>query len=184
MEEKGPDREVRFDLRSLGLLGGPPDRSFDASVRLASAMAATPLALLVIIDHEADLLCLRAHVGLSPAEETMTRVRTSRSLYSHLTSSTDVVAIPDITLDPRTRTNSVAASLGVRSLMAAPVRSPADDAVGLLSVLDRVPRIWSAQQRAALCDIAHMATQAILLRAALHTVTIMSRTAGTGPERT
>ena len=97
------------------------------------------------------------------------------SLTLSAMSESDVISIADTGRDPLTQDNPFVASQQVGSLLAAPVLCPAQDVVALLAVHDRVPRLWSAEERQTILGFAHFCTQIILLRASLRTLGIVSR---------
>jgi hypothetical protein len=64
--------------------------------------------------------------------------------------------------------------LGFRGVLAAPVQCPAGLAVGVLSGVSGNVRIWSRNDRKVLADLAVLASERILLRASLRTISILS----------
>jgi GAF domain-containing protein len=52
---------------------------------------------------------------------------------------------------------------------------PAEEVAALLAVHDLFPRIWTPEERDTIRGIAHFCTEAILLRAALRTLGLVSR---------
>jgi GAF domain-containing protein len=96
-------------------------------------------------------------------------------------SSGTLLAIPDTRRHPRTARHPFLGDLGVRSLVAAPVHCPAEHVVGSLVVLDRLPRIWTEDEKRVLADCAYLCSQTILLRAALWTLASIARSAAPTP---
>jgi GAF domain-containing protein len=95
-------------------------------------------------------------------------------------SETDVIAIPDTARDSVAQKNPLVRTQGIKSILAAPVLCPAREVVALVAVHDRVPRLWSPEEKDAVLGIAHFCTQVILLRAALRTLGMVSRRAKGG----
>lgn len=165
----------KFDLRDIGVIGDGPDRDFDTAVSLAAGAARAPAATFAVLDFEAGLSRLRSHVGLGGATPEMGIVPIEAAITLRAMSESDIIAIPETALDPLARENPFIRAHGIRSLLAAPVLCPAQDVIGLLAVHDRVPRLWTANERAAISGLAHLCTRIILLRAALTTLGIVSR---------
>jgi GAF domain-containing protein len=164
-----------FDLVDLGVLTSGHDREFDAAVMLAARAARAPIATFAIIDMIGRLSRLRAHTGLGAGGPKVTEVPLDTSLAYGARASTDLIAVCNAASDPRTTAHSFFRLHGIQSLLAAPVLCPAGEVVALLAVHDTKPRIWSAEERNVLAQIAHFCTQAILLRAALKTLGLISR---------
>jgi GAF domain-containing protein len=165
----------KFDLRDIGVLRTEPDRDFDTAVMLASRSLRTPIATFSVLDFEAGIARLRAHVGTNDAVAEVYEIPLTASLTLSAMSESDVISIPDTGRDPLTQSNPFVASQAVESLLAAPVLCPAQDIVALIGVHDRVPRLWTAEDRQTILGFAHFCTQVILLRASLRTLGIVSR---------
>jgi GAF domain-containing protein len=165
----------KFDLKDLGVLRKEPDRDFDTAVMLASRSLRTPIATFSVLDFEGGIARLRAHVGTNDAVAEVYEIPITTSLTLSAMSESDVISIPDTGRDPLTQNNPFVASQSVQSLLAAPVLCPAQDVVAMIGVHDRVPRIWTAEDKQTILGFAHFCTQVILLRASLRTLGIVSR---------
>jgi GAF domain-containing protein len=175
MGEEGGRAFNRFDLRDLGLFGKGSDHDFDTAVALAARALRTPIAAFSVLDFEAGLSRLRAHVGTRHPVTEREEIPIEASLNIRAMSRSDVIAIADTSRDPVARDHPFVQAQGIRSILAAPVMCPAGDVVALIGVHDILPRIWTAEEKEAILGFAHFCTEIILLRAALRTIGILSR---------
>jgi len=175
MVDDGRQPFGKFDLRDLGVLRKGTDREFDTAVTLAARALRAPVAVISVLDFEAGISWLRAHVGtMNPVSE-LEDIPIESSLFLAAMSRSDVIAIPDTARDAAAKANPFIRAQGIQSVLAAPVMCPAEDVVALVSVHDRVPRLWTAEEKESLLGIAHFCTESILLRAALRTLGMVSR---------
>jgi GAF domain-containing protein len=165
----------KFDLRDIGVLRTEPDRDFDTAVMLASRSLRTPISTFSVLDFAGGIARLRAHVGTSDTVAEVYEIPITASITLSAMSESDVISIPDTARDPLTQDNPFVASQQVQSLLAAPVLCPAQDIVALIAVHDRIPRLWTAEDRQTILGFAHFCTQVILLRASLRTLGMVSR---------
>jgi GAF domain-containing protein len=165
----------RFDLGDLGLLGKDSDLDFDTAVALAARALRTPIAAFSVLDFEAGVSRLRAHVGTRHPVTEREDIPIEASLNITVMSPTDVIAISDTSRDPVAREHPFIRAQGIQSVLAAPVMCPAGLVTALIGVHDRVPRIWTPEEKQAILGFAHLCTELILLRAALRTLGILSR---------
>jgi GAF domain-containing protein len=170
----------RFGLRELGILGPGPDREFDTAVCLSARSLRAPMASIGVLDFDAGLTRIRAHVGMGADMPEVDAIPLETSIALSAMSETDVIAIPDTARDSVAQKNPLVRTQGIKSILAAPVLCPAREVVALVAVHDRVPRLWSPEEKDAVLGIAHFCTQVILLRAALRTLGMVSRRAKGG----
>jgi diguanylate cyclase (GGDEF)-like protein len=150
-----PADEVRrlATLRSLDLLDTAPEERFDRITRLAQRLFDVPAALVSLIDE--DRQWFKSSVGIST-------VQTARevSFCGHTIASDDILLIPDTSLDKRFHDNPfVTGEPHVRFYVGCPLRVANGSRIGTLCLLDWNPREFSAEDRAILQDLAHMAEQ-------------------------
>lgn len=143
-------------LRSLHLLDSPPRASFDAITALAAHLCQTPIALISLIDSDRQWFLSRQ--GL-----TLPQTRRSEAFCAHsICQSEPVMEVPDATTDPRFADNPfVTGSAGVRLYAGAPIRDTDGMALGTLCVVDQRARQLGEEQRAALRQLADLATHLI-----------------------
>jgi len=154
-------------LRDLAVMDTPPEPIFDALARAAADVSAAPFALITLL--ASDRPWIKASVGL-PAG--LPHVPHRDSFCVHALRSGETLEVPDALLDPRFAANPlVSGPLGIRFYIGALIVLSDGTAVGCLCVMDRVPRRFSAAQRATLAAIAAGVAQAFEFRArALHAI--------------
>ncbi|WP_186458186.1 GAF domain-containing protein [Neorhizobium alkalisoli] len=121
-------------LAAYDILNSPAEAEFDGIVQIATALCKTPVALISLV--EADRQWFKARVGFEACETPI-----SQSVCRHALSGTDLLVIPDLTADPRTRDNTlVTEEPHIRFYAGAPLITPDNVIIGSLCVIDTVPR--------------------------------------------
>ena len=134
-----PDDVVADPLRnaaldSYGILDTPAEQGFDDVVVLACQICATPVALVSLVSTERQWF--KARVGFEPSETPI-----AQSVCAFALTSSDVLVIPDMCVDPRTRLNAlVTGPPSVRFYAGAPLITPNGLKLGTICVLDTVAR--------------------------------------------
>ena len=155
------DDEVRSleALRALHVLDSAPEAQFDALVQAASLVCGTPIALISLID--ADRQWFKANVGL----EGVTQTDRDVAFCSHAVLGESLFEVPDAALDPRFSDNPlVVGAPGIRFYAGVPLHLDDGSNVGTLCVIDRQPRLLTAQQREILCHLAEAAVKGLEAR--------------------
>jgi len=137
-------------LQSYLVLDTPPEPQFDDVVQIARSLCSAPIALVSLVD--ADRQWFKARSGLDACETPL-----SQSVCAYAIREDEILVIPDLTLDPRTRENTlVTEGPCIRFYAGAVLRTPEGEALGALCVIDDKPRPegLTAQQAAALCALA------------------------------
>lgn len=136
-------------LRELAILDTPAEARFDRLTRLARDLFGVPIALVSLVDE--DRQWFKSRQGL-PAPETSREV----SFCAHaILAERDVFVIPDATRDERFADNPlVTGAPDIRFYAGAPLSTSDGQQVGTLCVIDRSPRVWTAEQSDALRDLA------------------------------
>ncbi|SDM89116.1 PAS domain S-box-containing protein [Methylobacterium phyllostachyos] len=128
------DRERLGALATYGILDTPPEQGFDDIVDLAAEICATPVALVSLVAGERQWF--KARVGFEPCE-----IPLDQSICAHALARPDLLVIPDLTQDPRTRENTlVTGEPHLRFYAGAPLETPDGQRLGTLCVIDDVPR--------------------------------------------
>ncbi len=138
------------DLRALGLLDTPPEERFDRITRTAVRLFGVPIALISLVD--ANRQWFKSCQGLGVSE-------TSRdiSFCTYAILGDEALVIEDALLDPRFAANPlVTGEPYIRFYAGQPIRSTIGSKLGTLCIIDRLPRQFSAADRAALSDLAGM----------------------------
>jgi PAS domain S-box-containing protein len=135
-------------LFSLNILDTPAEERFDRITRLAARLFGVPFALVNLID--ADRQWFKSRHGLDVAQ-------TDRygNFCSHAIGQDGVTVVEDASIDPRFLDNPlVAGEPMIRFYAGAPLAAPDGHRLGTLCVMDRRPRQFTAEDKAALSDLA------------------------------
>lgn len=154
--------ERRAALARYGILDTPPEQDFDDAVALAAQLCAAPTALVSLVTE--DRQWFKARLGFTASQTGL-----DRSVCSHTLGLTDVLVIPDLAADDRTRANPlVTGPPGMRFYAGAPLITPEGVAIGALCVIDTVPRPegLSPAQEAGLAALARSVMTTFELRRA------------------
>lgn len=143
------EKERLAVLKTLAILDTPPEAEFDALVRIASVMCGAPIALISLIDTERQWF--KANVGLLGVTETPRDV----AFCSHTILGSEVLEVPDATLDTRFAENPlVTGNPEIRFYAGAPITLSDGNRVGTLCVIDRQPKWLDDRQREILKSLA------------------------------
>jgi diguanylate cyclase (GGDEF)-like protein/PAS domain S-box-containing protein len=135
------DESARLEeLRRLRILDTPSELVFDSLTQLAVDLTATPIALISLVD--AERTWFKARVGYSDAQSNRCDSFCSRAIQQ-----TTPFIIEDASVHPDFEDNFlVTAPGGLRAYAGMPLITSKGYAVGVLCVLDTVPRQFSQQQ--------------------------------------
>ncbi|MBS0220124.1 MAG: PAS domain-containing protein [Proteobacteria bacterium] len=150
-------------LRAYDVLDTPPEPQFDDIVRLAQTLCATPIALMSLV--AADRQWFKARIGLEAHETPL-----DQSVCIHALKERDLLVIPDLTQDERTRINTlVTGGPRLRFYAGAVLRTPEGQALGALCVIDTKPRPGglTADQKQSLLALARQTMLLLQYRRAL-----------------
>ncbi len=166
-----PDEDRRLAaLHEYELLDTPAEDLFDTFTALAAQLCGTPFALIGLIDAERQWF--KSAFGLKVAQ-----VPRDVAFCAHVIVQQGLVEVPDTAEDPRFADNPfVTGESRVRFYAGVPLRSHDGHAVGTLAVLDRRPRVLSAEQRSSLVAIADTIVEQFEARRALLRLFDSSRT--------
>jgi diguanylate cyclase (GGDEF)-like protein len=144
-------------LQGLCVLDTLPEERFDRITRLAARLFEVPIALVSLVDR--DRQWFKSRQGLD-APETGRDV----SFCGHAILRAAPLIVPDSLADPRFAGNPlVTGGPGVRFYAGHPVHAPDGSRVGTLCLIDRRPREFSAEDAAALADLAQMVDRELAL---------------------
>ncbi len=154
----------REALDRYAVLDTPAEAGFDDLVELACQICDAPVSLVSLVDR--DRQWFKARRGFAPAETGL-----SQSVCVHALAQDDVLVIPDLTADPRTRANTlVTGEHGLRFYAGAVLKTPGGVPFGSLCVIDTVPRPdgLTEKQKGVLRTLARQVVTQLELRRALH----------------
>lgn len=136
------------ELRSLDLLDAEPQERFERITRLAQRTFGTDIAAFSLVDEDRQFFMSR--IGLDARETPRTQ-----AFCAHAILGEDVLVVRDAVEDERFHDNPLVTNdPNIRFYAGAPVRTESGHALGTLCVIDSTPRDWSADDSAALADLA------------------------------
>ena len=150
-------------LDAVGMLDTRPEEGFDDIVALACEICDAPVALVSLVS--GDRQWFKARVGFDPCQTPL-----SQSVCAHALGEPDLLVIPDLSADARTRGNTlVTEEPYLRFYAGAPLAAPNGERLGTLCVIDHLPRPegLTERQRAGLRRLAGRVMAQIGLRQAL-----------------
>lgn len=138
--------------RSHNILIAEPDGEFDLLAAEAARICRAPIALISVMDESER--CLKASVGLDPMD-----LPRDDTFFSYVLRHTKgVLVVPDASLDPRFSENPIETAAGsVQFYAAAPLVNGDGVAVGVICVIDHVPRTLLDWQTVQLEELARRA---------------------------
>jgi diguanylate cyclase (GGDEF)-like protein len=152
------ERERLAELHRYEILDTPPEESFDRLVAIASYICDTPISLISLVDETRQWF--KARQGLDASEAPR-----SVAFCAHAIASDDLMIVENAADDGRFAENPlVTGEPKIRFYAGAPLRSHAGARLGTLCVIDRKPRVLTAEQRARLADLAAIAVDEMELR--------------------
>ena len=121
-------------LDAYDILDTAPEKGFDDVVLLARNICDTPVALVSFV--AGNRQWFKARIGFADCETDL-----NSSVCAHVLAEPDLLVIPDLTKDARTRGNPlVAGGPRIRFYAGAPLRTPEGEVLGSLCVIDGEPR--------------------------------------------
>ncbi len=163
-----------YDMAALGVLDGPCEPVLDALVLIASRAIRAPFCAIAMIDDRDETVRFRAHTGFPPDVSMDRSVPFDKSFCARVRMTNAPFAVSNARRDPIGAEHPLATKFGIQSYLGAPIHDPALGPVGIIAVMDVVPRIWSEEDKHLIAELARVATQNIMLRAALATVRIIA----------
>ncbi len=152
------ERERLEALQSLAVMDTPAEARFDRVVRLAQRIFEVPMVAIGFIDH--DRQWLKSRVGLEARE-----FDRADALCDHTIRQSEPIVVPDAIADPRFADSpSVVGDPHIRFYAGQALQAPGGQRVGVVCVMDVVPREFSARDRALLGDLAGWLESELALR--------------------
>jgi diguanylate cyclase len=151
-------------LHRLGLLDSPLSETFDRLTRAATAMLATPVSLLSLVDEDRQFFL--SHQGLEGELADLGETPLSHSLCRHVVAERSPLIVADARECPLVADNLAVRDLDVIAYAGAPLIVDGEP-VGALCAIDHQPRAWTTTEISFLQDLAATAGELIELRSAL-----------------
>jgi two-component sensor histidine kinase/PAS domain-containing protein len=130
-------------LEAYDIMDTPPEPEFDGIVQIARVLCNTPVALISLVEQNRQWF--KARVGFEPCQTPM-----AGSVCQYALLSRELLTIPDLTADPRTRDNPlVTGEPFIRFYAGAPLITPDGIIIGSLCVIDSVIRPEGLEQEQA-----------------------------------
>jgi signal transduction histidine kinase len=159
---------LNYSLASLGL-GGRGRDDFDNAGHLCSLMMECPIAVIAILEYEAEAMFFAAAYGTQENFDKYDRVSVENMICRYAMRDDCVLAIPDCRSDARTKNDRMVRDGKVVGYAAAPIRDSNGDPVGALCCADAKVRNWSDTERLKLTRLARCVEDIIKLRIATST---------------
>src|ERR1039457_2304953 len=126
-------------LRSFQILDTSPELAFDDIVLLATLICDTPIGKVGFVDQQR--VWLKAKIGFEFDE-----IPRERSFSAHAILRSDVLLVPDPIADATFANNLLVTEVGVRFFAGMPLITSSHQAIGVISVMDRVPHLITEEQ--------------------------------------
>jgi sigma-B regulation protein RsbU (phosphoserine phosphatase) len=160
LDQATPAEERRLaTVRRHEILDPPRDNAYQRIASLAATIFDSPIASVTIVDE--DRIWFTASQGLTGVEE----LGKDPGLCASMVAQDDVYVVNDALTDARTLGHPlVRGDLGLRFYAAAPIRTRDGYRLGMVNVIDQVPREATARQLQALKDLAALVANELELR--------------------
>ena len=149
-------------LWRTGLLDTPPEEVFDRLTRLTRRMLNAPVALVSLVD--ADHQFFKSALGPPEPWATTRKTPLSHSFCQHVVATGAPLRVEDARRDPLVCDNLAVPELGVVAYLGMPLATADGQVLGSLCAIDTRPRDWTAEDAAALRDLAALAMSEVSLR--------------------
>ena len=149
-------------LWRTGLLDTQPEEVFDRLTRLVCRLLGAPVALVSLVD--ADRQFFKSAVGLPEPWATRRETPLSHSFCQHVVATGAPLRVEDAREHPLVCDNLAVPELGVVAYLGMPLTTADGQVLGSLCAIDTEPRNWTAEDAAALRDLAALAMSEMSLR--------------------
>lgn len=150
-------------VRASGLLDTPPELVFDRVTRIAEGLLCADTVLFSLVD--SDRQFFKSACGLPEPWATARETALTHSFCKHVVVTDEPLIVEDARTDPRVTENLAVRDLGVIAYLGVPVRDPSGERLGALCAIGTKPRPWSAEEIAAMSDLAAIVENELTLRA-------------------
>lgn len=155
-------------LAEIGIVDGPPNEGFDRITKLASSLCGTPVALVSIVEEDADRQFFTSALGLPEPWASRRQTPLSHSFCQHVKSSGAPLIVSDARDHALVNDNLAILDLGVIAYLGVPIYGIDGQAVGALCAIDDKPKTWTEDEVAHLTALSGAVSDQITLRASLY----------------
>jgi serine/threonine protein kinase len=154
-----PTEGARLEMvNSFGILDTRPDASIDRVTAMAARLFTAPISLVTIVDE--DRIWFKSHFGVE-AEQ----IDRAIGVFGGIDAGQSVSIIEDARRDARTAESPlVTGEFGMQFYIGVPLRTTEGHNIGVLCVVDRVPRTVTDEEVANLQDLAALVMSQLELR--------------------
>lgn len=149
-------------LWRTGLLDTPPEEVFDRLTNLVRHLLKAPVALVSLVD--ADRQFFKSAAGLPEPWAARRETPLSHSFCQHVVATGAPLWVEDARDHPLVCDNLAVPELGVVAYLGMPLATADGLVLGALCAIDTEPREWTAEDAAALRDLAALAMSEVSLR--------------------
>lgn len=155
----GPGERQRLHaLSSYLVMDTPAEDAFDNITEIASFVSGCPIALISLLDADRQWFKSRKGLDIDCTERSI-------SFCRHAILGVDVFEVPDTSADPRFQDNPlVTGDPAIRYYCGVPLITPEGVAIGTVCVINTVPGVMTAEQKAVLKRLAQQVISLLELR--------------------
>jgi hypothetical protein len=146
------------------MLDSPVEETFERLTRAVVSGAQVPTALVSLVDDARQFF--KSAQGLGEPWASMRQTPLSHSFCQHVVTSDEMLVVEDSRTDPRVAGNLAIDDLSVVAYAGAPLHGPGGMPLGSLCAIDSSPRAWTPEELAVVRDLAALASELIIMRAA------------------
>lgn len=151
------EAERLIELRRRQILDTKAEQAFDELTKVAVRVFNVPIALVALMD--AKRLWFKSNIGLE-----VSQVPRELTICHHTIQQSQVLALWNAPEDLRFVCNPLVQEVGVRFYAAAPILTDDGYPLGVVCIVDRIPRQFDTAQLSVLTSLARLALQHIELR--------------------
>ena len=151
-------------LSETGLADTPPEESFDRLTRRAARLLGARMSTLSLVDGERQFF--KSHFGVPEPLAGARGTPVGQAICPLVVASGEPLVVGDTAEDPRLAGNPMVTEHGVRAYAGVPVVTRDGHVLGSFCVGDTAPHAWSAEDVAALTDLAALASAELEARRA------------------
>ena len=148
-------------LNITGLLDSPPEEDFDRLVKLTSTLINVPVVMITLVAE--DRHYYKSMEGIDPS---MPRCSTTpfKSFCQHAVVTDKMVVINNIHNEPIVSDDERENPLNLVAYLGIPLRTPDNQPIGSLCVIEHKPRTWSDKDKKLLQEMGQLVMKEIALR--------------------